>query len=757
MIRGSAIPSIVPRVQPGFVIRPELDAMLDALPQGGWLSVVAPAGFGKSQLAAYWYERAVAKGGDARWGEAEVARPAALHIVDDASEAPDGSTRLVTFSRTPIATGERTPDALVGAEELRLGLSASAALVGARGGATVDHTTLLACEGWPPALNLLAFGADDTLESYLEHQVMRGLDGADRAALADLALLPDLREPLVAAALELDDAAPLLRRLAQDTPFFRVVEGGFALAGFAQRFLASRERTEPAQLVHRRAAEWLAAQGSIAAVPHFLLLGEIDRAATILSERLFDLVAGGNPHTAVEWLDQIGPDRIARDRALSVSAAHAYATAGDHAQANRYLAGHVQDERLVLQATLASYADDADTGAHILSQVTDPESLGTVTSAIHRNLLSWIEQKRGRWSDVLNRSLLGSYRDTPELMLSHAYGRSRVARWELNQGRAATVIDLLEPLLQEGDARLGRMSSPSGLIAANLAYAYVQLGDNDSAARAIAGRLDSVRTHHVAATWAMGLIAQSRLAAARDDHDGAIAALDQLDAFASSRDVFSLQSMVIAERIRLMVRGGRLAGAMTLAGALERLCTDTRALRINGPQVRLDAVIGLGHLALAQGNAQGARRLFQEARTLAFDLQRPIDAAEIMLVCPEALSSAQRQLIARKVDKRDMAAMALRLGRPLAEPEPAADIAQADVRILDHQRSAVSLTAREIDVLVQLALHRSNKMIAREIGLSGETVKWHVANILAKLGARDRSHAVERARAVGLLPSVLTP
>lgn len=750
MSRNSATSPHIPRLQPGFVIRPELDALLDSLPADGWLSVVAPAGFGKSQLAVYWYERAISAGMDARWGQVG----GALRFLDDAEEMPVGIGRIVTFGRRPLSGGDRQPDAEIGAEDLRLTLSASAALVAARGGAA-DHAALASCEGWPPALNLLASANDATLHDYLKACVMRGLDPADRAALCDMALLPDLRAELVGAALARGDPETLLDRLSRETPFFKRIGGTLTLAAFAQRFLAARPRTNAEGPIHRRAADWLIANGAIAAVPHLLILGESDRAADMLSERLFDLVAGGAPSTAVEWLDRLGPDRIARDPALSLAAAHAYATAGDHAQANRYLAGHVPDERLVLQATLASHADDADTGAHILAQVADPETLGPVTTAIHRNLTSWIEQKRGRWSDLLNLTLLGSYRDTPELMLSHAYGRGRAARWELNQGRAGKVIALLEPLLAEGDARLGRQSAPSALVAATLAYARLQAGDVEGAERSLAGRIDAIRTHHVAATWMMGLITQSRLAAARDDPDGAVAALDMLDAFASSRDVPSIQALVIAERIRLMVRSGRLAGAMTLAGALERLCGEARSLRVNGPQIRFDAVMGLGHLALAQGNRPGALRLFQEAGALAFDLQRLIDAAEIMLVCPEALSAAQRGTIAGKVDRADLAALGLRLGHPVVETERQA-AGGPEVQILGRQRSAITLTAREVDVLAQLALHRSNKMIAREIGLSGETVKWHVANILAKVGARDRGHAVERARALGLLPSALT-
>jgi two-component system, NarL family, response regulator len=53
-----------------------------------------------------------------------------------------------------------------------------------------------------------------------------------------------------------------------------------------------------------------------------------------------------------------------------------------------------------------------------------------------------------------------------------------------------------------------------------------------------------------------------------------------------------------------------------------------------------------------------------------------------------------------------------------------------------------SLSAREMDVLRAVAQGQSNKRIARALGIAVETVKTHMANVLAKLKANDRTHAV---------------
>jgi LuxR family transcriptional regulator, maltose regulon positive regulatory protein len=54
-------------------------------------------------------------------------------------------------------------------------------------------------------------------------------------------------------------------------------------------------------------------------------------------------------------------------------------------------------------------------------------------------------------------------------------------------------------------------------------------------------------------------------------------------------------------------------------------------------------------------------------------------------------------------------------------------------------------------VLPLLAGGLPNKRIASQLGLSSETVKWHMKKLLTKLDAGSRGHAVDRARMLGLL------
>jgi DNA-binding NarL/FixJ family response regulator len=75
----------------------------------------------------------------------------------------------------------------------------------------------------------------------------------------------------------------------------------------------------------------------------------------------------------------------------------------------------------------------------------------------------------------------------------------------------------------------------------------------------------------------------------------------------------------------------------------------------------------------------------------------------------------------------------------LHEAPPADDVLKAQ------------LTRRELDVLAAMADGASNKAIARQLGISFHTAKFHVAAILAKLDADSRTEAVAKAAQSGLV------
>ncbi len=72
-------------------------------------------------------------------------------------------------------------------------------------------------------------------------------------------------------------------------------------------------------------------------------------------------------------------------------------------------------------------------------------------------------------------------------------------------------------------------------------------------------------------------------------------------------------------------------------------------------------------------------------------------------------------------------------------------VSDADQKLIE------PLSAREKEVLRELARGLSNKEIAAQLGLAEGTVKNHISNILGKLGVFDRTQAALRARDLGLL------
>jgi DNA-binding CsgD family transcriptional regulator len=84
--------------------------------------------------------------------------------------------------------------------------------------------------------------------------------------------------------------------------------------------------------------------------------------------------------------------------------------------------------------------------------------------------------------------------------------------------------------------------------------------------------------------------------------------------------------------------------------------------------------------------------------------------------------------------------------RVIAPPQPAPF--DGNPRALD----ALGISPRELKVLEEIAAGRSNKEIARRLGVSPNTVKTHVARLFEKLEAKRRTDAIARARELGIVP-----
>ena len=168
-------------------------------------------------------------------------------------------------------------------------------------------------------------------------------------------------------------------------------------------------------------------------------------------------------------------------------------------------------------------------------------------------------------------------------------------------------------------------------------------------------------------------------------------------------------------------------------------------------------------------NGREAIKLFRSKRpdVTLMDLQMPdlngIDAiATIRQEYPQAriivLTTYEGDVLARRALKagatgyilKDMirtelleAIRAVHLGRKYIPQKIATEL-------LEHYAED-DLSEREIEVLREVARGTSNKIIASHLSISEATVKAHMKNILLKLGASDRTHAVNIATTRGFL------
>lgn len=114
----------------------------------------------------------------------------------------------------------------------------------------------------------------------------------------------------------------------------------------------------------------------------------------------------------------------------------------------------------------------------------------------------------------------------------------------------------------------------------------------------------------------------------------------------------------------------------------------------------------------------------------------------------DAIHNGARGYVVKDVDTTEL----IRSIRAVARKESAFDSRSAAAMVQSiNTQSAVALTDREQSVLTLLAHGLSNKDIGGRMYISETTVKFHVRNIMRKLGASSRAEAVYEASKLGMI------
>jgi len=121
------------------------------------------------------------------------------------------------------------------------------------------------------------------------------------------------------------------------------------------------------------------------------------------------------------------------------------------------------------------------------------------------------------------------------------------------------------------------------------------------------------------------------------------------------------------------------------------------------------------------------------------------------MLARRALKAGAQAYVLKGLFRRDLleTIRAVHAGQRRIQPEIANDLAA-------HMGEEV-LSTREIEVLQLVSLGNSNRLIGVKLAISEETVKAHLKRIIAKLDAKDRTHAVMLALTRGVLPNPRSP
>ena len=185
---------------------------------------------------------------------------------------------------------------------------------------------------------------------------------------------------------------------------------------------------------------------------------------------------------------------------------------------------------------------------------------------------------------------------------------------------------------------------------------------------------------------------------------------------------------ILPAHFEIMLAIGDLEEAQRACEELEALCTvfETEVVHAQATQAR-------GALCVRSGEAQSALGHLRESFQRWERLAAPYEAARVRVLIAEACAALGDEE-ASTLERR-CGAFHLRAARR--------EVRSRAARCLAGRRGPTPavLSARELQVLEQIARGRTNKWIARELGLSARTIDRHVSNILTKLQVPSRSAA----------------
>ena len=653
-------------------------------------------------------------------------------------------------------------------------------------------------EGWPAALQLAALGIagapdpDAVVASfagvprhvfdYLADEALAGLDPDLADFLVRSSIAERLCGSLCAELTGRDDAGELLGRAERANLFVVPLDEErrwFRFHALFADYLRSRLGLEERRVLHRRAAAWFERAGlGREAIAHLLAAADQRAAAHRIACEARGAFEAGEDATLLRWIESLPRECVAAAPDLVAWHAWALFDTGRLAEADAEAAAHLEStgrrgpaegRLLALRALLQTVTGpDAENLARAgLDAVGDDAYFrGACLQALGLAALA-----RGRLDEAvaslddafaairhlgpalacagvtpLAQALLAvGRRDAAERLcreLADEYGSGRAdgtGRWYLDVVLGmlryeANDVAEARHLLERGFAaasryRVGRATIEWGV--AHLAFARRATGDPEGSLEALRMAAVDVRRSGLALPLALPEI-EARIRLLEGDTGWAARWAEAAPDAAEARSPLGLQLALSRQVTRARVR----LAQRRPAEARELLRGPASAYRARGAVADLTDVLVLQGAADEQeGRRSEAIRALSEAVTLA------APGGYVRRLVEDAAPVAHLLPLVRK------AAPAF-VDEVLAALRPAGGggtVWNAGDQLLE------LLTPRELDVLRQLARGARNAEIADALGVSPGTARWHVANVLAKLGERSRAKAVVRAQALGIV------
>ena len=604
--------------------------------------------------------------------------------------------------------------------------------------------------------------------------------------------------------------APLLARLEAENLFIVPVESGaeretwFRLHPLLRETLRERlgQRDEARrQALHRIAWQWFRDHGLIdEAVRQAVAAGEGAAAAALVEKSAYGLAVRGELRKLIGLVRQLPPAQVQARVGLRLwmIRVELFARELDAFSANiaRLRPDIAPDDAIshywltLLEASLALQRDDTDAAQVLLPRLlAAPEGADALAIGARDNILSWLYMHRGEGERARR-----VQRDNPIRLVDGVplrgtssgtlQGRALVGLSYAVEGRMTQAERIYREVLREANEGGTACVDAAYLSTALLGEVLYEHGETEAVLTLLEDRVDALervsipdsvlRVHRTlaAAHWVAGRRLEAMACLERLEDYSAALGLDRLLVFSLTLQVhYRLQmgEMAAAEVALQRVNTLDALHAHAQHSALGEIAVVSERARIRWALARGDtddAARRIGPL-IANIEARGRQRLVAQLQLLqALIARRRGRADEARLCTLAALRSGHRLGLVRSLLDADPAVMELvnevaqdaaldpvlafyaeRLGSAGGLPAPGHAAVVQGAPAHAPSRPVEPLSERERDVLGLLAQAMPNKKIALAMGLSIDTVKWHLKNIYGKLGVAGRDQAVAWTRA----------